>query len=161
MTSTDMVSASKTTDPAFKAQLTKVYKDYLGMKNAFVETDAKKVANEAKDLITSLKAVDMALLKGDAHQMWMDQLKTLNSTINAISKSNDIEKQRQEFVRFNPVFYKSVKMLGLDNVTIYYQFCPMANNDKGAYWLSEIEEIRNPYFGDAMLSCGETKETIK
>ena len=154
-------SLAETTPATFKAQLTKVYKDYLGMKNAFVENDAKKVVNEAKDVITSLKAVDMALLKGDAHNMWMDQLKTLNSTINAISKSNDIEKQRQEFVRFNPVFYKSVKMFGLDNVTIYYQFCPMANNDKGAYWLSEIEEIRNPYFGDAMLSCGETKETIK
>lgn len=154
-------SLTETTPAAFKAQLTKVYNEYLDMKNAFVETDAKKVANEAKDVIKSLKAVDMALLKGDAHMMWMGQLETLNSTINAISKSNDIEKQRQEFVRFNPVFYRSVKMFGLDNVTTYYQFCPMANNDKGAYWLSEIEEIRNPYFGDAMLSCGETKETIK
>jgi len=154
-------SLTETTPAAFKAQLTKVYNEYLDMKNAFVETDAKKVANEAKDVIKSLKAVDMALLKGDAHMTWMGQLETLNSTINAISKSNDIEKQRQEFVRFNPVFYRSVKMFGLDNVTTYYQFCPMANNDKGAYWLSEIEEIRNPYFGDAMLSCGETKETIK
>jgi len=152
---------TKTTAPAFKTQLTKVYNAYLDMKNAFVATDAKKVAGEAKDVITSLKAVDMALLKGDAHMMWMDQLETLNRTINAISKSNDIEKQRQEFVQFNLAFYKSVKMFGLENVTTYYQFCPMANNDKGAYWLSEIEEIRNPYFGDVMMSCGETKETIK
>jgi len=158
--STSGVALTKTA-PAFKAQLTKVYKDYLDMKNAFVATDAKKVAGEAKDVITSLKAVDMALLKGDAHMMWMDQLETLNRTINAISKSNDIEKQRQEFVQFNLAFYKSVKMFGLENVTTYYQFCPMANNDKGAYWLSEIEEIRNPYFGDVMMSCGETKETIK
>lgn len=148
-------------NPTFKAQLTKVYNTYLNMKDAFVATDAKKVANEAKDVIKSLKAVDMALLKGDAHMMWMGQLETLNSTINAISKSNDIEKQRQEFVQFNLAFYKSVKMFGLENVTAYYQYCPMANNDKGAYWLSETEAIRNPYFGDAMLSCGETKETIK
>ncbi len=152
---------TETTDPAFKAQLTKVYKDYLDMKNAFVETDAKKVASEAKDVIASLKSVDMGLLKGDAHNMWMDQLKTLNSTISAIGKSDDIEKQRQEFVQFNLVFYKSVKMFGLQNVTAYYQYCPMANNDKGAYWLSSTEDILNPYFGDIMLSCGETKETIK
>ena len=91
-------SLTETTPAAFKAQLTKVYNEYLDMKNAFVETDAKKVANEAKDVIKSLKAVDMALLKGDAHMMWMGQLETLNSTINAISKSNDIEKQRQEIV---------------------------------------------------------------
>lgn len=154
-------SLTETTPPAFKAQLTKVYNAYLVMKNAFVETDAKKVANEAKDVITALKLVDMGLLKGDAHMMWMDQLETLNSTINAISKSSDIEKQRQEFVQFNLAFYKSVKMFGLGNVTAYYQYCPMANNDKGAYWLSETEEIRNPYFGDAMLKCGETRETIR
>lgn len=166
---TEMVDASftpvealtETTPSAFKAQLTKVYKDYLEMKNAFVETDAKKVAGEAKDVIAALKSVDMGLLKGDAHMMWMDQLEILNSTINAISKSNDIEKQRQEFVQFNLAFYKSVKMFGLENVTAYYQFCPMANNDKGAYWLSDSEEILNPYFGDVMLSCGEVKETIK
>lgn len=166
---TEMVDASftpvealtETTPSAFKAQLTKVYKDYLDMKNAFVETDAKKVAGEAKDVIAALKSVDMGLLKGDAHMMWMDQLEILNSTINAISKSNDIEKQRQEFVQFNLAFYKSVKMFGLENVTAYYQFCPMANNDKGAYWLSDSEEILNPYFGDVMLSCGEVKETIK
>jgi Cu(I)/Ag(I) efflux system membrane fusion protein len=161
MPATDIVSASKTTDPAFKAQLTKVYSDYLDLKSAFVATDAKKVTKEAKDVIASLKSVDMGLLKGDAHNMWMNQLKTLNSTINAISKSNDIEKQRQEFVQFNNAFYKSVKMFGLVNTTTYYQFCPMANNDKGAYWLSDSEEILNPYFGDVMLNCGEVKETIK
>lgn len=166
---TEMVDASftsvealtETTPSAFKAQLTKVYKDYLDMKNAFVETDAKKVAGEAKDVIAALKSVDMGLLKGDAHMKWMDQLEILNSTTNAISKSNDIEKQRQEFVQFNLAFYKSVKMFGLENVTAYYQFCPMANNDKGAYWLSDSEEILNPYFGDVMLNCGEVKETIK
>jgi Cu(I)/Ag(I) efflux system membrane fusion protein len=37
----------------------------------------------------------------------------------------------------------------------------MALNDKGAYWLSEFEEIRNPYFGDAMLTCGEVVETYR
>lgn len=145
----------------FKAQLTKVYDAYLKMNSAFVDSDAKQVASEAKEVIKALKLVDMALLKGDAHMKWMDQLEVLNSTISAISKTDDIEKQRQEFVQFNLAFYKSVKMFGLENVTAYYQYCPMANNDKGAYWLSETEAIRNPYFGDAMLSCGETKETIK
>ncbi|MDD2475250.1 MAG: efflux RND transporter periplasmic adaptor subunit [Dysgonamonadaceae bacterium] len=148
-------------NPAFKAQLTNVYNAYLKMNDAFVESNAQDVAKEAKDVIEAFKSVDMSLLKGDAHIIWMEQLETLNSKIDAISKSKVIEKQRQEYVQFNLVFYKSVKMFGLDGVTVYYQYCPMANNDKGAYWLSNIEEIRNPYFGDAMMSCGETKETIK
>ena len=44
--------------------------------------------------------------------------------------------------------------------TVYYQFCPMAINNKGAYWLSELKSIRNPYFGEQMMNCGETKETL-
>ena len=61
----------------------------------------------------------------------------------------------------NLAFYESIKMFGLENTTAYFQYCPMANNDKGAYWLSSKKDILNPYFGDAMLTCGETKETIK
>jgi Cu(I)/Ag(I) efflux system membrane fusion protein len=52
-------------------------------------------------------------------------------------------------------------MFGIDNDTTYYQYCPMANGDQGAYWFSSTKEIRNPYFGDMMLSCGETRETLK
>ena len=58
-------------------------------------------------------------------------------------------------------FYKSIKTYGLAGTTAYYQFCPMAEGDKGAYWMSNSEEIKNPYFGEAMLGCGENKETLK
>ena len=148
-------------NPTFKAQLTKVYNAYLKMNNAFVETNGEDVSSKSKDVIKALKSVDMALLKGDAHMKWMDQLEILNRTINAISKSNDIEKQRHQYIQFNLAFYKSIKMFGLENTTAYFQYCPMANDDKGAYWLSNIEEIQNPYFGDMMMSCGEVKEIIK
>jgi hypothetical protein len=36
----------------------------------------------------------------------------------------------------------------------------MAFNDQGAYWISDREEIRNPYFGDKMLTCGVVKEEL-
>ncbi|NLZ96222.1 MAG: efflux RND transporter periplasmic adaptor subunit [Bacteroidales bacterium] len=148
-------------NPTFKTQLTKVYSAYLKMNDAFIETNGEDVAIKSKDVINTLKSVDMSLLKGDPHMIWMDQLEVLNRTINAISQSNDIEKQRHEHIEFNLAFYNSIKMFGLENTTTYFQYCPMANNDKGAYWFSDIEEIRNPYFGDVMMSCGEVKEIIK
>ena len=148
-------------NPVFKTQLTKVYNAYLKMNDAFVKSNAKSVANEAKKVIKAIESVDMALLEHDPHMKWMDQLEILNRTINSISKLNDIEKQRNEYIQFNLAFYESVKMFGLENTITYFQYCPMANNDKGAYWLSSKKDILNPYFGDAMLSCGETKETIK
>ncbi|WP_339740453.1 efflux RND transporter periplasmic adaptor subunit [uncultured Sunxiuqinia sp.] len=148
------------TDPAFRQQLTNVYEEYLGMKDAFIASEAHQVMVAAQEVEKSLKNVDMGLLKGDAHVAWMEQLKTLESTISRISKSMDIEEQRTEFAQFNLSFYKSLKMFGLKDKTTYYQYCPMANRDKGAYWFSETEEIRNPYFGDEMLGCGETRETL-
>ena len=148
------------TDPKFTEQLTDVYEAYLDMKNAFVETDAEKVSAEAKDVIAALENVNMGLLKGDAHMAWMDQLNNLNRNIEIISNSSDIAEQRTAFSRFNLAFYKSVKLFGLDEKA-YFQYCPMANNDQGAYWFSEIEEIRNPYFGDMMMACGENREVIE
>ena len=134
---------------------------YEGNAEMFIDVTGDSGMALIKDVIAALKSVDMGLLKGDAHMKWMDQLEILNSTTNAISKSNDIEEQRNEYIQFNLAFYESVKMFGLENTITYFQYCPMANNDKGAYWLSSKKDILNPYFGDAMLSCGETKETIK
>ena len=32
---------------------------------------------------------------------------------------------------------------------------------EGAYWLSSIEDIRNPYYGARMLNCGKIEEVIQ
>ncbi len=148
-------------DDKFKKQLSEVYNKYLVMKDALITSDAHKVMTAANNVSAALKNVDMALLKGDAHMAWMDQLKVIEKSANAMGKLMDIEKQRSEFAKFNIAFYKSLKAFGLDNITAYYQYCPMADKDKGAYWFSNSEEIKNPYFGEAMLGCGENRETIK
>lgn len=154
-------SKATDTDPKFIAQLTRVYDAYINMKNAFVDTDAKKASAKAKDVMAAVDNVNMELLKGDAHLLWMDQSKKLNSALKVISQSSDIDEQRKAFHRFNQALYNSLKTFGLDGKIIYYQYCPMAFDNQGAYWLSEIEEIRNPYFGEVMLKCGETREVIK
>lgn len=144
----------------FKQQLTKVYHDYISMKDAFVTSEAANVSQAAGTLEQALKEVNMELLKGNNHMKWMDLLAKLNSSVQSISQQSDIEEQRKNFSEFNNAFYETIKQFGLINTTVYYQFCPMFNNTQGAYWLSNTEEILNPYYGDAMLSCGETKETL-
>ena len=145
----------------FKRQLTQVYNKYLIMKDAFIESDAHPVMMAASELSGAMQNVDMGLLKGDAHIAWMEYLDIMEKTTDNISKLMDIEKQRNEFARFNLAFYKALKAFGLSNTTAYYQYCPMAEKDKGAYWFSATEDIRNPYFGDAMMRCGENRETIQ
>jgi Cu(I)/Ag(I) efflux system membrane fusion protein len=131
------------------------------MKDAFVASNANEVSKYARNLKSVLEDVDMGLLEGDAHMEWMTQLDKMNAEIDKISNNSDIEKQRLSFSEFNETFYESLKTFGLYHGTVYYQYCPMAKGDTGAYWFSNIKEIENPYFGEMMLSCGETRETLK
>jgi Cu(I)/Ag(I) efflux system membrane fusion protein len=145
----------------FKEQLQKAYDSYIEMKDAFVASDVKIVKNKADKLKSNLDEVDMGLLQGDAHMDWMEQVQKMNAAVLSIRDADDIEEQRSSFAEFNDNFYQSIKTFGLHHGTVYYQYCPMAFGEKGAYWLSNIKEIKNPYLGEAMLSCGETRETLE
>lgn len=148
-------------DGKFISQLNSVYKDYLTLKNALVTSDPGLARKSASAVSSSLDKVDMKLLKGDAHEKWMKVSGQISSSLQKISSSDQIEDQRSAFSPLSDQLYTAVRTFGLSGGTIYRQFCPMAFDNKGAYWLSEKEEIRNPYFGDAMLTCGEVRETIK
>jgi len=91
----------------------------------------------------------------------MGYLKILNENLERIAGSNDLVLQRQAFSSFSDALYKSLKEFGAGGIMVYYAQCPMANNNSGAYWLSDSKEIRNPYFGSEMLTCGKVKETIQ
>jgi len=145
----------------FKEQLQKVYDSYIIMTDAFVATKAEEVSLHSQKVKSELQKVDMTLLQGEAHMVWMTQLETLNKTIEQIASSKDISEQRLVFAEFNNAFYRSLKSFGLHQGTTYYQYCPMANGDVGAYWFSNEKDILNPYFGDEMLKCGETRETLE
>ena len=145
----------------FMVQLQAVYNAYVPMKNAFVESDPDAVQREAGKVTDALDNVNMALLEGDAHMQWMEYMEVLKSSINSISGSDDIEVQRKSLAGFNDTLYGAVKAFGLTEGKVFYQYCPMALDNKGAHWLSETEDIENPYFGEAMLSCGETQETLE
>ena len=145
----------------FTMQLNTVYDRYIILKNAFVHSDEKKVKQAAQEVQQAFAKTDMRLLTGDAMAQWMELSAKLNNQIKQIESSDDLEGQRKTFSVFNDTFYKAIKTFGLMGKTVYYQFCPMMNDNKGAYWLSETKDIRNPYYGDAMPTCGETKETLK
>jgi membrane fusion protein, copper/silver efflux system len=145
----------------FKKQFQVAVDAYIIMKDAFVASDPIEVEKNAQKVKTALGSVNMGLLEGDAHLNWMKQLNQMNADIEQIVSSKDIEQQRAIFAEFSNALYASIKLFGLQHGTLYYQYCPMANGDSGAFWLSSIEEIKNPYFGEAMLSCGETRETLK
>ena len=77
-----------------------------------------------------------------------------------IGAAKDIDAQRTLYADLSKDFIERVKGSGLNSGEIYVEYCPMALNNKGAAWLSNQKEIRNPYFGESMMTCGEVKETL-
>jgi len=150
-----------TIDPRFSEQLAAVLEPYQKMKDALVASNAKSANQESKKFSATLKKVDMNLLQGEAHINWMEKLSAMERTSASIQIENDIEKQRALFSDLTNALYVSIKMYSVNGLHAYYQYCPMAFDNKGAYWLSLDKEISNPYFGEQMLTCGETKETLK
>lgn len=148
-------------DANFQNQLASVFTSYVELKDAFVATDANKVKDEAKQTVEALAKVDMKLLSGAAHNDWMNYLSPIQSSLKEIQGSADIEAQRKAFSNLSDNLYKSVKAFGLGGKEAFYEYCPMAFNNEGAYWLSDQAQIKNPYFGDKMLTCGEVKEKLK
>ncbi len=139
----------------FRDQLTSVIAEYLELKNNLVQSNTGQVAASAQQVLSSLNAVDMELLDGEDHMEWMREFPTLKTTAESISGSTSLEEQRASFGALSAQLIETVKYFQIQGV-YYEQFCPMTNNGKGAYWLSEQKEIANPYLGEGMGHCGET-----
>jgi Cu(I)/Ag(I) efflux system membrane fusion protein len=116
---------------------------------------------ESKKLVGNLSKVDMKLLMDkEAHNHWMTLEKEIKTAAISISNTSDIKEQRNNFKSLSLHLAKTIQLFGV-NENVYYQFCPMADDNNGAYWLSKEQNVINPYFGDAMLTCGEVKQVIK
>jgi hypothetical protein len=141
-------------------QLVPIYESYFAVKDALVSTNGKNASASAKILLDNLKAVKMETLGTDEHVVWMGVKDDLIFNAKHIFDTQDPEHQRDHFDALSIGIYKLMKASKFE-VPVYYQFCPMANDGKGANWLSKDKEIKNPYYGSKMLSCGKTVETIK
>ena len=128
-------------------KLNAIYQHYLHLTTALVNNDAA----EAKIASNAIEAGAKELPGGTS----------IATTAAKITNAADIEGQRTAFSTLSNDFIALVKKSGLSSGELYVDFCPMAMNDKGAYWVSAKKEIRNPYFGDKMLTCGEVNESIK
>ena len=145
----------------FQQQLNSVYNEYINLKDALVKEDSKSTSTSASTLLNNLTKVDMKLLSDNkAHSHWMSLEKEIKSSATSISVTSDIKVQRDHFKHLSSHLINAVQLFGV-NEKVYLEFCPMADNNKGAFWLSKEEKVINPYFGDAMLTCGEVKQIIE
>ena len=102
----------------------------------------------------------MDKLEMDVHMVWMKVVNLIKEDATHISDTKDVKHQRDHFTTLSKDIYTLIKVSKYETA-VYYQFCPMYNDGKGANWLSKENAVKNPYYGSMMLSCGKTVETIK
>lgn len=124
-----------------------IYASYAEIKDALVASDAEKAKAAASDLV---KKVEEKSNEG---------LDEITSAAGEIASLDDVNKQREAFSKLTAAM-GDVLESSIASGEIYKQFCPMAFQGKGDYWYSNTKEIYNPYFGEKMLKCGRTEETI-
>jgi hypothetical protein len=128
-------------------KLNAVYQHYVHLTTALINGDAAEAKIASNAIEAGIKDVP-----GGA---------SIAANAARITTAGDIESQRAIYSTLSNDFIALVKKSGLSSGELYVDFCPMALNDNGAYWLSSNKDIRNPYFGDKMMTCGEVKETIQ
>lgn len=133
----------KTQDEALNA----LYPHYLALQDALVIED-----------MTAAK--EAALLIEEASKNITDA-DIVQSTANQILASESINKQRNAFASMSDALITLIKSSGVSDGEFYIAHCPMAFNDNGANWISPSKNIKNPYFGEKMLTCGSVNETLK
>lgn len=155
------VSNTATVTETQKAnQLQSIFDSYFELKDALVKTDGNSASTKASALLTAIDNVKMDKLEMEVHRVWMNVLNNLKEHSEHISDTKDIKQQRDHFMDLSKNMYDLIKVSKQETPT-YFQHCPMANDGKGADWLSKEYAIKNPYYGSQMLTCGKTVETIK
>jgi len=128
----------------------KLLKQYYGLKDALVAGNATSAAQYAEQLVKTLNGIDYKLIsEGNINALLKDA--------SGISASNDLKRQRVSFANLSENMISLAKAIKLSDQPIYQVYCPM----KKASWLSNEQEIKNPYYGATMLTCGKVVETIK
>lgn len=144
-----------------KKVLEPLFDSYFKMKSALAADDFESAKKAGTALDKILNRIDMANFEGDSHQQWMDYSTSLKSKTGTIERIENIEDLRAGFISISKNMISIAESFRPISDTLYVQNCAMANDNNGADWLSQESKVTNPYFGEAMLSCGETTRKIK
>lgn len=139
--------------------ITDIITNYLNLKNKLAKDDAKGAADNGKLLLASFNRFDTKTLNANQKKEYLviaDDAKEHAEHIGA--NADKLEHQREHFVLLSKDVNDLIKIFGSKR-QLYQDYCPMADDGKGAIWISEVKDIKNPYQGSKMLTCGSVKKT--
>lgn len=134
--------------------------NYLKLKNALTKDDSKTAASAGKELLGSVTKLDAGKLSAAQQKAFTDVADDAKEHAEHIGdNAGKLEHQREHFAMLSKDVNDLIKTFGADQ-KLYQDFCPMYNDGKGATWISETKEIKNPFYGSKMLTCGSVKKEL-
>lgn len=141
--------------------INEILNDYLSLKNTLVNDDSKAAALAAEKFIVTLSSLNSSSLDVDNKKKYDAIGAKMSKDLKHISgNAGKMDHQREYFALVSKEVTDLIKTFGTDR-KLYKDYCPMYNGGKSGYWISETKEIKNPYYGSEMLSCGGIVETLK
>ncbi|WP_113664202.1 DUF3347 domain-containing protein [Pedobacter nanyangensis] len=148
------------TEQEKKFSIAPIVTDYLSLKNALVSDNDKAAASAGKKLLATLNKVDLKAIPADKHKQYMEIADDAKEHAEHINENvGNIHHQREHLASLGEDLKDLIDLFGTSQ-TLYQDHCPMFNDGKGAVWFSENKEIKNPYYGSKMLTCGKVEKTI-
>lgn len=157
------LAMAENTEP-FNQSFATLLHAYYSVKDALVASDTVKANKAALELAVASDSLRLSEIKGDTTGVIQETAKTYTGTItgsaNALAGEKDLEAKRKEFELLTDAVWTLSRTVQYSGEKVYMQFCPMAFDNRGAAWLSNVPQIKNPYFGDKMLTCGSLRDSI-
>jgi Protein of unknown function (DUF3347) len=148
-------------DARVAAAMKTVVADYLQIKNGLAADNPSEAANGGKAMAAAMSKVDKAAMTPEQQQLYKENEDDLKEHAEHIGKNEgNMAHQREHFAQMSEDVYALVKAFG-GGQTLYQDHCPMYNDNKGALWLSETQDVKNPYLGGKMPTCGMVKAVIR
>lgn len=144
-----------------KGDLTSIMSSYFSMNESLVKDDASSAAKSSENLVEVLKVFKAEGLTEEAQNEVSEILESaIENAEHIADNSDDIDHQREHLVALSIDVKDLIAIVGISQ-KLYEDFCPMANNNEGAIWISNKEEISNPYMGSSMPKCGKVNRVIE
>lgn len=156
----EIEDVSESVSDDFRSEFTAFIETYLEAKDALVVSDFDAASQQTSQMKNQLEAIGEHRNEGGAHVLWMEVYGNIAGHLRPAAEAENLDQMRSEFRFLSNLLVDAVKSFGIDGV-VYQQYCPMAFDDEGAYWLSREEQIQNPYLPETMLGCGEVIERIE
>ncbi|MFD0834809.1 efflux RND transporter periplasmic adaptor subunit [Mariniflexile aquimaris] len=144
-----------------KDNLKPIFENYLEMKDALTNDNLEAAKKSGNNLLKSVENVNMALFTGESHNIWMSLSTELKTSLEHLGHFKTLEELRKAFLQVSKSIINLETTFNPNDKPLYVLHCPMANNNKGADWISASKEVRNPYYGKSMLTCGEVSKELK